>query len=350
MRGSFLKLLGQCMILVVGSAVSISYAAPAANCEAALIQDKMSLKLNEASTLAVVKLITENTAASDSIGGELEIPGLVGIGLTTAKGASKSYFEDSKIEWDQKRLISVATQVLSSNAVEAYKICKDGQHHSGPRITVHSATATAVTVEIHWKAPVGAPTSAEAEIAVVDGALNGEFPTTWENGQAFSRVVSREPGEDLRITADIGGETDSEFIAMFPPPPIAAPKRLILGSCLGKGGWSSLRFWGPDSEYCNGLKEWGRYDAQVQEVREIGSCKGYGGFNGITLYGPVGEHCAGLEEWGAYETSVDVYDTGISACKGHGGLAGHLFWGPRGAVCAGIQSWGYYDQFKIAPE
>jgi hypothetical protein len=124
-----------------------------------------------------------------------------------------------------------------------------------------------------------------------------------------------------------------------------AARQITLGSCVGGGGLIGQRFWGPAGQYCNGLKEWGRYDAQVRKVSVLGSCVGHGGLGDLKFYGPVGEPCVGVPEWGTYEGTTDVSTTGIAACKGHGSkIGGQLLWGPRDAFCAGVPTFGKFDQ------
>lgn len=139
------------------------------------------------------------------------------------------------------------------------------------------------------------------------------------------------------------------------PPATSRPLTLLIGSCVGRGGQEGVRLWGPTGELCNGIVEWGRYDAQIRSVRTLGSCVGGGGFQGVRLYGPVGEPCGGMENnaWGAYDSPVDVFKIGISSCLGHGNvLSGHRLWGPAGAPCGGFSDsvWGRYSEFNTKPK
>jgi hypothetical protein len=149
----------------------------------------------------------------------------------------------------------------------------------------------------------------------------------------------------LRVVVNIGGSSDDEFVSQLPPP-ITQPVGIKIGSCIGKGGVDGVRLWGPSSEYCNGIRAWGEYDAQVRLVTQIGSCLGHEGEEGVRLYGPVGESCGGKAAWGQYTNAVNILSIGFSSCKGHGNiLEGHDLWGPTGALCGGMTDpqWGEYQ-------
>lgn len=318
------------------------------SCYQALAKDKATLNLQESTSLAILELLKRTSGSSDKWAASVTVPlqiGAVPISAERAQSETQSYFHQSSLNWTQERLVSVATQTLSTNAVKAYKICVDGSHRTGPRVIVSNATSTEVTVQISWAAPPHSPSEATLHLGMSGGTLADTFPTRWKSGEAASRIVTREATTDLRITVDIGGETTDEFVSYIPPAATSAPQ-LLIANCTGKGGFSGIRFWGPASEYCNGVPPWGRYDAEVQVAGTLGSCQGKGGLAPVVLYGPTGQSCAGLPEWGEYAGSYDVSTGGLAACIGRGSrFNGQVLWGPTGLTCGGIESWGTYSQF-----
>lgn len=342
---------------LVGFSPTLSLAQSSAQCLQALVQDKGYLDAREASSLATWQLLERSSSSNTDISGGLTVP-IEGVPIQ-GKGAymkaeSDRYMNESNLNWTQERLVSVATQTLSANAVDAFKACMNG-NRSGPRITVYNATPTQATIKVQWIAPVNAPTeTADVAISTSGGQFDtSAFPRVWRTGQAFSAILTRDPKQDLRLTANIGGETDNEFVA-FLPPVISGPRLLKVGSCLGHGGLEGVRLWGPADAICNDVVGWGRYDAQVTKVTELGSCVGHGGVEGVRLYGPVGERCAGMNapEWGTYQNGVNVLQQGIASCVGHGNiLEGHRLWGPTGQRCGGMNDpgWGSYSEYQKKP-
>lgn len=335
------------VVAVAGPGVSTANT----DCHLALIQDELRFAAYQDSRYAAIELVNRSESQSRSRDGSVSLPVLDASGNDVRESASE-YFRNSELNWTEERLISVATQRLSKNSVDAYKACLEGQHRSGPRILVHDATNEAVTVTVRWLAPVGAPTTTD-EVAIE--MLNGEFttpiPTQWRTGQEVALIVRRAPNRDLRIVANIGGEADNEFVAFLPPMPPPRPKQLLIASCRGHGGMNGHVFWGPVGEKCNGHTIWGTYSDNVQAVRALGKCRAPGGYGGFELWGPVGLPCAGLTQWGYYENPVDVYAQGIGACSGLGSfLGGHVFWGPPSQACGGMP-WGTkYDNYIKRPE
>lgn len=338
-------------IALTGLALLTPSAASAQDpCIGSLILDKGSLDFREASSISLARLLQQSSSSSSVWGGNITVP-IYGVpvnsGAKGAEEATETFFENSQLQWTNERLVSVATQTLSKNAVEVYRICAEGQRRSGPRIIVHNATRHEATVTISWTAPARARTSSGITLTMTGGNLNQRFPSRWTSGSAHSRIILRGPDQDLRITADIGGDTDSQFVSHIPI--VERPRVLLVGSCFGRGGQEGVRLWGPAFENCNGVHTWGKYDGQVRAITALGSCVGKGGFDGVRLYGPVGEPCGGIPPWGTYDDPVSVTGSGISSCIGHGNiLEGHRLWGPHGASCGGMQDWAWrkYDEFN----
>ncbi|WP_264772659.1 hypothetical protein [Defluviimonas salinarum] len=349
-----LKRLGFACFQVFCSIAGVA-AAQTDRCAAALIQDHGKLDLRQTSSLALAELYRQSISNDKNWAAGVTVP-IEGVPLSgsaeSAESTRESFFRQSSLDWSFERVESVATQTLSDNAVEAYRICKDGEHRTGPRILAYRATREGVTVEIRWISGGGAPTrETGASIVVEGGTVDNAFPTTWETGDSRTRFVRREPGRDIRIRADIGPGTDSIFISRMPDPPATRPV-LEMAACTGHGDFGGFRFWGPRGEWCNGLRDpkWGRYDADPRVVTQLGSCTGPGGsVEGLTFWGPVGAPCL-LQDggWGTYQNPVDISSSGIASCPGGGKyFSKHYLWGPAGKACFGLPEWGAFDQGRV---
>lgn len=317
-------------------------------CAGALVKDNFNGSYSSVETLAAFRLRYGASSSSSSTNAGATVPIYdvpVGFSYDTASSAASNYFDQSSFQWGSKRLESVATQTLSSAAVEAYKTCRKSLPATGPRVLVYDATETGATVSVTWFSAPGAPPKTRGTVDLEGGRLSSDFPPKWETGQKITRTISREKATDLRVVVNIGGSSDDEFVSQLPQP-VALPAGLQIGSCIGKGGVEGVRLWGPPSEYCNGIRDWGYYDARVRRVTQIGSCLGHGGEEGVRLYGPIGQNCGGIDGCGQYTNATEIATIGISSCRGHGNiLEGHDLWGPTGALCGGMidSRWGKYQ-------
>lgn len=186
------------------------------DCVRALIQDKGYFSLREASSLAQFRLLEQSSSSESDLSANAEIPEIISVGFGSAKSRTKSFFENSSLNWTQERIVSVATQTLSKNAVEAYKACVYGRHDIGPRIFVHDATEEEATVLIHWKPGPGQNEAEDLKISLTGGKLKAPFIKSLEPGTEDSAIVIRESGKDFRITATIGGRSDAAFVSRWP--------------------------------------------------------------------------------------------------------------------------------------
>lgn len=344
------KVVGQ---IFTFSALSFLFGMPMAlfaqdQCANALVKDTFNGNYSSVETLAAFRLRYGASSSSNntSVGATIPIDGIpINFSYQSASSAAANYFDKSSLKWDTERLESVATQTLSQNAVEAYKACRDSLPSTGARILVYDATPTGATISVAWFSGPSAPTETGGSVTVDGGLLNSPFPTKWKTGQKFTRTIARSKLQDLRVVANIGGSSDDQLVSQLPPPPPIEPAGISIGSCVGQGGVLGVRLWGPTSEYCNGYREWGFYDARVMRLTQIGSCIGNGGVEGVRLYGPVGEDCGGIAVWGKYKDAVNI-SSGLSSCRGRGDiLEGQNLWGPSGALCGGMSDprWGTYE-------
>lgn len=317
-------------------------------CAGTLIQNSFNGSYSSVETLAAVRLKygSSSNSSDTEAGATVPIEGLpVNFNVESARSAASNYFDQSSLTWSTTRLESVATQTLSEAAVEAYKTCRKSLPSTGPRVLVYDATETGATVSVTWFSGPDAPTETTGNVSLDGGSTKSPFPSKWKTGQKVTRSINRASSQDLRVVVNIGGSSDDQFVSQLPPP-LGQPAGIALGSCIGKGGVEGVRLWGPTSEYCNGISEWGFYDARVRRVTQIGSCLGHGGEEGVRLYGPIGEDCGGIAAWGKYTDALNIATIGVSSCKGHGNiLEGHDLWGPTGALCGGMNDprWGKYQ-------
>ncbi|MFH1342987.1 MAG: hypothetical protein ABIL01_17555 [Pseudomonadota bacterium] len=201
-----------------------SYAQP--QCLHTLVQDKSYLNYRETSSLALMRLIQQSSKKESGWSGNVTVPiyGVpVNFGASGHEKATNSYFDNTKINWSQERLLSVATQTLSKNAVEAYKACVHGRKNNGVDIIVYDARPDAVTVSIRWIAPPGAPTQQSGSVTMSGGRPQNQFPSVWLSGSVFGNIIYRSANEDLRIVANVGNDTDNGFVAYLPPVEWPAP-------------------------------------------------------------------------------------------------------------------------------
>ena len=312
------------------------------NCAHALIQDVGELDLREFQSLARAEMFRRELESNKDWAASITVPikGLpVGGSAESAESMRESYFSASKLNWDSKRIVSASTQTLSEKSVEAYRNCIDGQHESGPRIWVHDATRTKATVTIKWISPTNAPTETnKVDIKISGGKFDTKFPKEWKDKHELKVFVTRKSDEDLRVIANIGGGSDDVFISRFPSEVVKSNVQEI-AYCVGKGGQLGVHLWGPRNLTCNGVMDFGLYNADPQKVIRVGSCIGRGGFEGVHLWGPVGKYCGGQESWGQYGdiVSMGIANDGLGSCVAKGNvLGGHLLYGPKGQPCGGI--------------
>lgn len=211
------------IVMISVAAYGSDLQAQTGGCAQALIQDVGSLDLRETGSLARAELFRRERGQDINWAAGLTIP-IKGVPVSgsaeSAEATREHFFQSSELSWNTERLASVSTQTLSRNAVEAYRACIDGQHKSGPRILVHNATREQATVSISWQSPTGGRgTTDRVSIDISGGTFRGSFPNSWIDNESNSVIVDREAGQDMRVVANIGAETDNVFVSRVPPPP-----------------------------------------------------------------------------------------------------------------------------------
>jgi len=186
-------------------------------CLKSLIQDKMQFDSRETTSLALARLISNSTASNASTGVDAPIPGVGVVGFDQARSNASTYFSRSNLNWSQDRLLSVATQTLGKNAVQAYEICMNGNNPPAVQITASNATKRAVDITVKWNGGRYAPVRAQGAVSLTGGSPKILFPDQWENGREFSTTVVRDGTSDIHVNANIGLDSaDPKLIAYIP--------------------------------------------------------------------------------------------------------------------------------------
>jgi hypothetical protein len=202
-----------------------------ADCTRALIMDRGRLDVRDWSSVALIRLFDQASSNGSNTSAGLSVPidGLPFSGsFEDARQSANHTIEQSALAWSQERLVSIATQTLSDNAVRAYQTCIGGQQRTGPVITVHDATRTEATVTVRWNAPSNAGQTARVPLHVQasGGSFPLPFPETVTTGAAITRILRRAPNADIRLIASVGEagneDSDDEFVSRLPDPPIIA--------------------------------------------------------------------------------------------------------------------------------
>jgi hypothetical protein len=205
-------------VLLVG--ISNFASAQAERCIGALISDTRALDLSEIHSLSRAEIFYRSRNRDSNWAAGISVP-IYGVPVQgsaeSAESTRERYFSSSSIDWNSDRLVSVATQTLSQNAVAAHRACVEGQLRSGPRILVHDATQNQATVTIIWQSPPGArPTARNASFDITGGKFRRPFQTSWTTGASQAVIIEREPNSDIRIIANIGKESDDVFVSRIP--------------------------------------------------------------------------------------------------------------------------------------
>lgn len=211
-------------------------------CNHALISDVKNVSFNSAEAFAMHKIVESGLSADErtSLGATIPIQG-VPVSFTSERAAKlfNQFFSQTGATWSEQKSIQLVSQTLSANAVEAYRICVDGQHTSGPRAFAHSATRDQVIVTIMWFSAPEAPTEARAQYDYSGGLPQQTLPTKWITGERKSFIFNREKSKDFTFIVTIGGLADevvvpylpgiimnTEKVLMTEPAPEQAPYRL----------------------------------------------------------------------------------------------------------------------------
>jgi hypothetical protein len=199
--------------------VSPGYA-QADRCLGTLIPDIRELSFNQASTFAFVDLLQNDFSAEQRAQFGVVAPlgdAAVPLNGSKAQSLAQKFADQTGLRWTQDTTIQMMLSTLSHNAVEAYRICTDGQQTSGPRILAFDATPSQVIVTIRWIAPANAP---DVQPATLD--WSGGQPNTalahhlrLKSNDPFSIIFNRTPGKDLIVTVDAGG-SDRVFVPYVP--------------------------------------------------------------------------------------------------------------------------------------
>lgn len=218
-------------------------------CIGNLILDHGAIVTSDWSSLALIRMVEETTSNANDADFDIGVPidGLPIQGaFQQASQASRHSFQHSSLDWTHQRLVSVATQTLSDNAVSAYRTCVEGQRRTGLFVTVHDATNSAATVTIRWIArnQAEAKSLVSLEVTHTGGRLQNRFPSQIGSSDVVERTFLRNAHEDMRIvvniSSDAGRDATDEFVSMLPEnPPDSIPVDTI-GMTLWGGAYDLL--------------------------------------------------------------------------------------------------------------
>lgn len=190
-----------------------------ANCFEALIQNQGEISISDATDLALTSAYSRSLDSSNKWSAGVTVPikgvpvSLTGDGARTLLERVTSSFSG---QFSSNRLISMSTQTLSREAVEAFEICTRGADRTGTVVYAYDATQREITVEVAWNASANGPTTVPSEIVVVNGEFVSSPPDTMTSGESFRTVVRREYGEDVRIIANVGGTSSDATVYWVP--------------------------------------------------------------------------------------------------------------------------------------
>lgn len=197
-------------------------------CAEALILDKGSLDLTEASSLALFSYY-KRTIATESDGQFAITVPIYGVPVNLSASNKEKALDRAASafsgNFSQQRQISLATQTLSRNSVTAYQSCLDQLANKAVSVVAYDATQDAVTIEIRWNSPPDAPPVTNAVIIVEEGVVKQKFPSKWKTGMTFATVIKRVAGKDTRIIANIGGASENVTIFWMPKLSISRERR-----------------------------------------------------------------------------------------------------------------------------
>ncbi|WP_154667725.1 hypothetical protein [Leisingera caerulea] len=204
-------------LIVLLGLPSISFAKT--DCFETLIQDVGAININDATHLALASAYSRSLDSSDKWAAGITVP-IKGVPVDLTGEGQKRVLEtvtsSFAAQFSSNRLVSMSTQKLSRNAVAAFDICMRGANRTGTVVYAFDATHREITVEVSWNASAGGPTEAPADIQVVNGEFTSALPDTFSTGTSYTTVVRREPGEDVRVIANIGGTSSNAVIYWVP--------------------------------------------------------------------------------------------------------------------------------------
>lgn len=199
-------------------------------CNHTLVSDVKNASLNSTEAYAMFNIVESGLSADErtSLGAIIPIQG-VPVSFTSERATKlfNQFFSQTGATWSQQRSIQLVSQTLSANAVEAYRICVDGQHTSGPRTFAHSATRDQVIVTVMWFSAPEAPTEAQAQYDYSGGFPQQTLPTRWVTGERKSFLFNREKSKDFTFIVTIGGLAD-EVAAPYLPRIIVNTEKVLM--------------------------------------------------------------------------------------------------------------------------
>lgn len=187
-----------------------------------MIQNITSIQQSGETELAFV--LTSNREEFESVKKSGGLGGSYGLisgsaNYDEAKQKAEQIAQSIKFDYHQSYASSVFLQAISPVAAAAYSDCLNKNRETpGLALWFEKAEGDFVTLRAFWVGKdVTKGTAQYDEDPIVSGGTVVAKPTTWTKAKAEKIVVKRNAGEDLFVSLDVGGETNSVIVVKSPP-------------------------------------------------------------------------------------------------------------------------------------
>jgi hypothetical protein len=201
------------------------------NCKEALVRDVHSMSLDSAQAFAMHKVLQSSFTSDErsKLDATIPINGVpVAFNSERASKLANHFFSQTGLQWNEQTSIDLLSQTLSSNAVEAYRTCINGQHTSGPRAVAYDATPEQIIVQVVWFSAAGADTEADATYTIAGGTTQDKLPKEWITGERRRFLFKRTKGEDFTFIVNIGNDADHIFAPNLPRVIVETRKEIVM--------------------------------------------------------------------------------------------------------------------------
>lgn len=218
-RATWLLGIGSCII----AACSFPVMAQSTNCSEALVRNYSSVNSNSAVSFAMASLAKTAKSFDKNIAGNVTLPTQIGpvpVGGRYAQKNFEDFTSQTGISWDENTSLQLIASTLSEQAVQSYRDCLNSNKNWGVKVFLFRATSDQIQVAISWIAPPGASTSTkDVYIDVTGGTEIGDRfkkRVSWNNSEKLAATFNRNRGEDFRLNAMIGGDSELQFAPKIP--------------------------------------------------------------------------------------------------------------------------------------
>ncbi|WP_299606091.1 hypothetical protein [uncultured Tateyamaria sp.] len=191
-----------------------------ANCEAVLVQDRSELRFESHTLYAFSQLVSNNSSSFEEFEGGATIP-IKGVPVEFdgqfRQETESRYLSQTNRAFSAEERVDYLSLQLSDAAISGFVDCTKAEAQGGVVLTPRNPTNHDLSVRFDWRSPPGISKETALEVEVLGGRLTAEPPANLRVGNdAFTRFVTREDGQDLRVRADAGGYTDDIYLPYTP--------------------------------------------------------------------------------------------------------------------------------------